>query len=394
LSVPALLRRAGAALLLLGTCGAPHAHENEAAAAARLPQRVALLARAQSELESGDAPAALDDFERAAMMLHAADAELGLIRAAMQDGQYRRALAFCAHTAGEHTDAADGGALYAWLLRIGGQADPAARTLADTRAQAPDDAVAAAVARAFTASPPSATGLLLQPLHRMAPWPVMLAAQAAPPATARFASNAVLVDDGTAALVPAPALPAGARVWVRNGLGQTTAATPDASDTALASHGLARLVLRARLPTGASKAATDRAPFAGSPGYALRFGASDAPAWPLLTQGFLGSLAGGTDARRLGFEADAGAAVLDARGALVGIVSATADGDARWVPLSALAPPTAQPPAAATPPARAGLALVAPDEIYEAGLRRVLQVLVDDGRGAPGTDGAAGSSAR
>jgi len=207
---------------------------------------------------------------------------------------------------------------------------------------------------------------------------VMLAAQAAPPATARFASNAVLVDDGTAALVPAPALPAGARVWVRNGLGQTTAATPDASDTALASHGLARLVLRARLPTGASKAATDRAPFAGSPGYALRFGASDAPAWPLLTQGFLGSLAGGTDAR----------------GALVGIVSATADGDARWVPLSALAPPTAQPPAAATPPARAGLALVAPDEIYEAGLRRVLQVLVDDGRGAPGTDGAAGSSAR
>ena len=86
------------------------------------------------------------------MMLHAADAELGLIRAAMQDGQYRRALAFCAHTAGEHTDDADGGALYAWLLRIGGQERARrAQVLADTRAHAPDDAVAAAVEAAFAA---------------------------------------------------------------------------------------------------------------------------------------------------------------------------------------------------------------------------------------------------
>jgi len=120
LSVVALARRGSVALLILGACGALHAHDGEAAAAARMPQRVALLARAQAELEHGDASAALDDFERAAMMLHAADAELGLIRAAMQDGQYRRALAFCAHTAGEHVDETDGGVLYAWLLRVGG----------------------------------------------------------------------------------------------------------------------------------------------------------------------------------------------------------------------------------------------------------------------------------
>lgn len=380
MSVRRLPRRTSAALLILGACGALHAHGDDAAAAARLPQRVALLARAQSELERGDATAALDDFERAAMMLHAADAELGLIRAAMQDGQYRRALAFCAHTAGEHTDETDGAALYAWLLRVGGQGELAARTLADARTHAPDDPLALAVGRAFAAWPPVATGTLLQPRHRMAPWPVMIDAQPAPPAAARFASTAVLVDDGASALVPVSALPslANARLWIRNGLGQATAAALDTGDTTLSSHGLARLVLRSRLSTGASRASTGRAPFAGSPGYAMQFGQGDAPAWPGLTQGFLGSLVGETDVRKLGFDAGAGAAVLDAKGQLVGIVSTMSNGVARWVPLSTLAPADA--PAPATPaPARAGLALVAPDEIYEAGLRRVLQVLVADG---------------
>lgn len=378
MSVLAHARRAGVALAFLGACGALHAHEDEAAAAARLPQRVALLARAQAQLERGDANAALDDFERAAMMLHAADAELGLIRAAMQDGQYRRALAFCAHTAGEHTDETDGGALYAWLLRVGGQSAQAARTLADVRAHAPGDALAGAVDRALATSPPVAAGLLLQPRHRMAPWPVMLDAQAPPPPSARFASNAVLVDDGATALVPLAALPAlaPARAWVRDGLGRTTAATLDTGDAALSSHGLARLVLRSRLSVGASRVAAGRAPFAGSPGYALQFGAGDGPAWPALTQGFLGNLVGATDLRRLGFDADSGAAVFDARGAVVGIVSTNANGDARWVPLSAMTPAVEAPTASS--PVRTGPSLVAPDEIYEAGMRRVLQVLVAD----------------
>ena len=368
-----------AAALVLGACITVHAHEDEAAAAARIPQRVALLQRAQSELEGGDANAALDDFERAAMMLHAADAELGLIRAAMQDGQYRRALAFCAHTAGEHTDDADGAALYAWLLRIGGQGELAARTLADARALAPGDAVAAAVEVAFATTPPVATGLLREPSHRMAPWPVTANDQAPPPATARFASNAVLVDDGAAALLPLSALPsgAGARLWVRNGLGQATAASVEAADASLAAHGLARLRLQSRLSTGASKASDARAPFAGSPGYAMRFGSGNEPAWPTLAQGFLGSFVGDADVRRLGFDAAPGAAVLDAKGVLVGIASGTVDGQVAWVPLAAIGRAAAPPAQDATSPARPGLALVAPDEIYEAGLRRVLQVLVD-----------------
>jgi len=366
-------RRAGVIFALAGACIAAHAHDDDAAAAARIPQRVALLARAQAELERGDATQALDDFERAAMMLHAADAELGLIRAAMQDGQYRRALAFCAHTAGEHTDDADGGALYAWLLRVGGQATQSDRVLADARAHTPDAPVTRAAGDALAHDPPIAAGLLLASAHRMAPWPS--ATGASVPPTARFASNAVLVDDGRAALLPLAALASevSARLWVRNGMGQAVEASRE-DDDALAARGLARLRLRAALPVGASRESAGRAPFAGSPGYSLRFGDTREPAWPMLTQGFLGGLAGAGATRRLGFDSAPGAPVLDARGALVGIAMGAAGAQAAWLPLPDAAAPVAGPASMA---ARPGLALVAPDEIYEAGLRRALQVLAE-----------------
>jgi hypothetical protein len=358
---------------------AVHAHGDEAAVAARMPQRVALLQRAQAELERGDATQALDDFERAAMMLHAGDAELGLIHAAMQDGQYRRALAFCAHTAGEHTDEAEGGALYAWLLRIGGQEALARQVLADTRAHAPDDAVARAVETAFTAAPPVAEAVLLQPLHRMAPWPVANEEHPPPPGT-RFVSNGVLVDDGASALVPLRAFEGvpPARVWVRNGLGQTVAAELDRDDTVSAALGLAKLKLRTALPLGISRQAQGRPPFAGSPGYAMQFGPTSAPAWPMLTQGFLGRPVGDSTVRKVGFASTPGAPVFDAHGVLVGITLAAANDTATWTPLPAAAP-TAQAASGAST-ARSLPGLVAPDEIYELGLHRALQVLVDSPR--------------
>ncbi len=245
--------------------------------------------------------------------------------------------------------------------------------LAQTRAQAPDDPVAAAVEAAFAASPSVAAGVLLAPPHRMAPWPVAPDGQAPPPATARFAGNATLVDDGAAALLPLAAIDAApsVRVWVRNGLGQTTPATLDRGDATLVSRGLARLSLRTPLPVGASQAAAGRAPFAGSPGYAVQFGAGSEPAWPTLTQGFLGGPIGASDLRKLGFGSTPGAPVLDAKGALIGIVLAAASGQTTWLPLASSMPSPAGVPA---PPA--GRALVAPDEIYEAGLRRALQVLI------------------
>jgi len=197
-----------------------------------------------------------------------------------------------------------------------------------------------------------------------------------PPAAARFAGNAVLTGDGLSALVPLAFLAqvAPGRLWVRNGLGQSSEAEVDPDQAALAARGLGRLRLRAGLPVGASHESGSRTPFAGSPGYALQFGTGSAPAWPVLAQGFLGSSVGDTGLRRLGFAAAAGAPVLDAKGALIGITLDASAAQATWVPLASVQAAAASAPVAAS--ASRGLALVAPDEIYEAGLRRALQLLV------------------
>ena len=348
-----------------------------------------MLARAEATLKRGDAPSALDDFERAAMMLHAPDAELGLIRAALQDGQYRRALGFAAHTAGGHLEAVEAAALYAWLLRIGGQNAQADRVLTEARARSPGDAVAGAVAAAFEAALPVASGVLLEPPHRMAPWPVMQASQPPVPPDARFVGGAVLLDDGDAAITPLAVLPASAdaRLWVRNGLGQTSEAVLDRSNAALESAGVAVLRLKAMLAPGGHPAAAAREPFAGAPGYALQFAITGAAAWPWLHQGFFGgvdrdthgSVVGNAGRRRLGFATDAaapGAAVLDAAGRLVGITLPPGPGrPTTWLPAAAwqvLAAPVAGAGASAEAPA-----LTAPDMVYEAGLRIALQVLAD-----------------
>ena len=96
-------------------------------------EREALLAQAERELARGDAASAIGVLDRAAMMLHAADTEMALVRAYLQAGEYRRALAFCAHTAGAHRETAEPSALYAWLLHLGGQSAFARRTLAEAR---------------------------------------------------------------------------------------------------------------------------------------------------------------------------------------------------------------------------------------------------------------------
>jgi len=348
---------------------------------AQMPERVALLARAESELARGDTAASLDDFERAAMMLHAPDAEMGLLRAALQDGQYRRALAFCAHTAGAHLEATDASALYAWLLRAGGQPAVADRVLAETGARAPDDVVVRAVADAFAKPLPVASSVLLKLPHRMAPWPVMLAGQPPVPAAARLVVGAVLVGDGSTALAPAESLGSvsGQKLWVRNGLGQTTTATVDRSDKALEALGVAVLKLSARLDPGAAAAKVPPAtPFAGSPGYIVQFAASGDAAWPWLRQGFFGSNDGTAGLRRLGFSdagGSPGAAVLDRQGRLVGLSLRAASGEALWMPM-ALWKVGGEPGAA---PAPTGLpSIMAPDAIYEGGMRLALQVIAAD----------------
>ena len=87
-------------------------------AATTLADRQRLVQQAELQLAAGDTAAAQQAFDRAAMLVHAADVEMGLVRTYLQAGDYRRALSFASHAAGAHRDVPAGTAPYGGLLHI------------------------------------------------------------------------------------------------------------------------------------------------------------------------------------------------------------------------------------------------------------------------------------
>jgi len=353
--------------------------------AASVAEHAAWLKRGEAKLAAGDSEAALADFDRAAQLLHAADSEVSLVRAWMQQGEYRRALAFVAHTAQAHASAA-GAVLYAWLLSRGGQHDAARRVLAsagESRAADPLLRQARELLERPGALP--GPGLLAPPL-RLAPYTV----GALPPRHARVVATGALLADGRHALSAAAALRGARRIWLRNGLGQTVQAeaVARAGDDGLPAAS-AVVALRAAQPLPAPAEPTPAEPFPGSPGSVLvhQADAFGRPVWPGLHAGFLGmpdpALAG---LRRLGIDLPArpgerppalpGGPVFDAAGRWIGLALPHPDGVPRIAMRSLLArgfgawvePPSALRAAAGT---RAGL-----EEVYERALRSTLQVIV------------------
>jgi hypothetical protein len=334
-------------------------------------RRQALLRSGETQLAAGDADAAEADFDRAALMLHAADTEIALVRTYMQLGQFRRALAFCAHTAGVHRDVVAAAALYVWLLHVGGQARVARQHLATAEATYPGEPLLAAVRQQTDSAWPRAEGALRALPARMAPY----APQPALPDSARVAGTATLLPGGAMALAPAATV-RGRRQWLRNGLGQTVAARVDGVDADL---GLARLVPEQPWTAMPAAAAPEADPFGGRPGYTVEYPRrDDAEAdWPLLRLGFLGPLGRDARQRALGLElppGPRGGPVLDETGRFVGFALPATPRD-RW--LSArllrerLGPHLGD-------PATGDSARIAPDAAYERGLRLALQLIVDD----------------
>jgi hypothetical protein len=374
----ALAAAVAAGCLLL--IGAGHAHAQ--------PAREALLQAAEQALARGDTAAAVQRFEQAALLADAADTEMGQVRASMQAGAYRQALAFCAHTVGEHRDVPAAGALYAWLLRAGGHEAVAQRVMNETAARAPNDAVVQATLRAFASPSGAAAGAMLEAPQRMASEVIMREGQAPPPSTSRVVANGVLIDGGRFAWVPTAALDGARRFWVRNGLGHTTEAIRDEAPNALGPFGITRLRLTAPIDPGnvGDTALAPRDPFAGSPGHAIEYAAAadSAPAWPRLRLGFFGAFEGDGGLRKLGIELPPGphgGPVFDAAGRLAGIALPSASGQGVMLPASMLR--AAMVTAAQVPePGSASAASAAPaprvpsDEVYERALRVALQVIV------------------
>lgn len=300
-----------------GQTGAEAAREAKSLPANRLCERAGLLATGETALARADAVAALDAFERAALILHAADSEIGVVRSHMQAGDYRRALAFGAHTAGAHLDVARGALMYAWLLQVGGQPGIAQRLLADTEARGPNSPLVKAVRQQLRLGAPRATGQLLAPPMRLAPY----GDKRGLPAAAHVAGSAVLLPGGNAAVLPLGLLPRSGKLWLRNGLGQLAAASVEKR---LPRIGVALVRLERPLPVSKEFQVAAREAFPGSAGFTVEYvSAPDAePAWPVLRTGFLGSTSGDSGERLLGIDMPAGprgGPVFDGAGQLIGL---------------------------------------------------------------------------
>ncbi len=318
----------------------------------------------------GDTVAAERAFDAAARLVHAGDIEMGLVRTYMQAGDYRRAMAFAAHTAGAHRDEPAAAAQYAWLLHIGGQGAAARRVIDKALADSPGDSALLGVQELLVSPTPRPTGLLLTPPLRIAP-----GAPLALPPGVRAVGTAVLLGDGLSALVPAASIAGARRIWLRNALGQTVVAQ---ADPTTASAPLAHLQLGAALPAVAWLIHAPAYPYAGSPAYAIEYGAAAGaePEWPLLHIGFFGRRLATPSDQLLGInlpEGPRGGPVFDGRGQLAGIAVPGADGRDRLLRIDAPAlnhaPATAT--SAPTPPAR-----VSEDALYEVGMRVALQLIV------------------
>lgn len=297
----------------------------------RLIEKAQLLAEGEAALASVDLDAAQQAFDRAAAILHAADTEMALVRTYLQGGQYRRALASGAHTAGAHLDVVAGSALYAWLLNAGGQITVGQRLLSEAEARMPANTVVRSVQQQWRSGLPLAQGDLLKLPIRLAPY----SSGAAVPASARVAGSGLLLSEGGGrnALVPLALLPAGKSpaLWVRNGLGHTVAAKVQ---TRLPQAGVALLQLASPLPVADDLWVAGQEAFPGSAGFAVEYtpSAKADAAWPILRSGFVGGVPAqpaSADDRLLGIDLPTGprgGPVFDAGGRLIGLALAEPPG--------------------------------------------------------------------
>lgn len=387
--VAATLSVAAVTWAATGAVSAPrqeaHDHEQGRTPQARIERRH-LIDEGEARLRAGEVAAAQRAFEQAAQSAHEAEIELGWLRAQMQAGQYRQALAFAAHTAGVHLDHVEGAAFYAWLLNLGAQVPVATQTLQQVQDRVPGHPLVQAVQRHWQSGALAPSADILSLPARMAPY----ASGEPVPAGAAVVATGLLLADGEHALVPRMAVPdaqAATRLWLRNGLGQTVAARPADLPGDAAQSDLLLWRLERRLPVAGGELVAPRDAFPGTPVYAVDQPASalGEPAWPVMRAGFLGlPLASAPGKTRLGATLPAsgsrGGPVYDQGGRLVGVALG------QVAPPGSSAPPDLMLPVGAlrarfgerfgriSPQARP--TPVGADELYELVLRTSLQVLV------------------
>jgi hypothetical protein len=303
------------------------------------------LEAAAQALRDGDAVRAATLYEGLAQRGESLEAELGLVRASLQAGEFRKAMSFANLTAGEHPDSAEAQALLAFLNDRTGRTEQALATLKTLETARPNEWSPVAIhAEILTDryAPDQAHALLQSwsarhptapPIDRVrvASW-LATSFQTLPVDNHRIvgAGNGVVIDGGKTVLTYAQVVPAKAtEVLVRNGVGRVTRARVDRSG---ASGDLIRLRLTEPFPASASVPLDQvSAPEGVRFCFAFAFSTprNPAAAYPAIAPGLVvrpdagvGGLMQITSA--LGPDQN-GAPIFDARGKLIGLALGTGD---------------------------------------------------------------------
>jgi hypothetical protein len=190
----------------------------------------ASLETARQALASGDAAQAQALYETLTQQGESLEAEIGLVRASAQAGQFRKALALAALTAGEHKDSSEALALLAYLRDRAGYTEQALTELKALRAERPQDPVAAAALATVLIDRGAKVGSTEEAASRNWPRPSF---ETIPIENGRALAggNGVIVDGGSHVLTYSGVLPQRAtRFYVRNGLGKVRRAVREPGD--------------------------------------------------------------------------------------------------------------------------------------------------------------------
>jgi hypothetical protein len=313
-----------------------------------------LLKSAEHALSKLDDVTALNLFEKAALIVHSSEVEVGIVRAHMQAGNFQRALAFCAHASGAHLEERAPSLLYAHLLKISGQTAYAEKLMTEYQIRFGKDVSKFSPVKLSPYS--DATGL---------------------PTNARMIASGLTLPGNKHVVFPSTAIGKGVKkYWVRSGSGSLSEATLQTTigKALVTSPGLAILQLNRAVTKRNTPplAISSKAAFPGSVAFGLTFKHYLALSWPSLWSAFIGKpVANNTNRREIDIPENTqpiGATVFDQTGAAIGLM-VLIDSKLQLVPLSELGLDLTNTEQSAARPK------LATDQIYQVGLNNMVQVL-------------------
>lgn len=190
---------------------------------------------ARRALAAGDPARAAEIYETLTRQGESLEAEIGLVRASLQAGEFRKASSWATLVAGEHTDSSEAVALLAYLHDRAGYTEQALATLKQLRADRPDDPIAAAALATVMIDRGGKVSAADEAASRNWPRPMF---EAIPVGKHRVLAggNGIVVEGGQYVLTYSAVLPkAASSIYVRNGLGKVRLAVrePGNSKSAL-----------------------------------------------------------------------------------------------------------------------------------------------------------------